>query len=179
MTAKISISLLFLFLLSACSSINDGLTADPRVVENDFDGSVEIHQPSVSSASGLSEDWSTIGLYWLENSPDFIIVEAGVNGIQNIKSIAFNIDGEILNVTNARIAFTEFEHGYGYTSGWSYRSFTISLDEFDRIANADTVKFKVNRLNGTYDVSTFGKQHPNAVLSAKLPKFSELLQQNL
>lgn len=173
MKAKLFINVFVLIFMVGCTAMNDGLTPDPKIVKNDFDGSIEIHQPTVSSARGISEDWTTLGFVWTQKNPNFVIVEAGISGISGISHIAFNVDGEIIEVRQQSHSFTQFD--LSKYADWSRKSFVMGFDDFYKVANGETVKFKVSLINNTYGVSTFGKAHPTATISQKIPKFLALL----
>lgn len=177
MKKHILLTAAFAFGLTACSSsMNDAMTPDPKYVVSDFDQSIEISQATVSAAEAFGEDWTTLGFFWTDRAPNFVLIEAGIHGIDNISSIAFNIDGEIIEVTQASTAFTNFETNAFANISWSKRGFLVAYDDFKRIATASTVKFKVVSLDNTYGVSTFGQKHPDAIVSGKLPKFLALTE---
>lgn len=162
------LGLIISILLNGCAGVNDSMTPNPKSYVSDFDNSIEIVQDNVSAASSLSEGWHVLGFFWTNRSKDTIIVNVGRNGIVSIQGVAFNIDGNIIRLKPVDVV-TDFKF---YNSGidWSYKRYEMSLTDFLKLADADTVKMKVDT-NSEYTVSTFGKKHPDAIISSKLPKF--------
>lgn len=170
---KYLLCLIVIFISGCGSTFNDSMTPDPKLVRSDFDNSIEVYQSNVSSAQGLGEEWTTIGLFWTDRAKDVVVVRAGIAGISAIANIAFNADGKIFEYHQTTTALTQFDTNEFLD--WSHKSFVVPKDEFEFIANAETVKFKVTRIDNTYGVSTFGKNHPRAIITSKIPKFMLLV----
>jgi len=163
----ISILILTFF---GCASFNQMATPSPKTVINDFDGSIEVRQSPVSAAASMSEGWNTLGFTWLSKNPEYVYLIVGTQGITNISSVSFNIDGEIIDLEEPASYLTDYGE-------WSTRPFVISLTKFRQLANANTVKMKVVMID-SYTVSTFGKNHPLAVVSGKFDEFLKLIDAN-
>jgi len=146
---------------TSCQSVNSAMTPSIRVSSDDFDGSKIISQAPVSASASLGEDWHTLGFDWSSKTPDKVFVTAGVQGINNIFGLAFNVGGKTITAQNAS-STTEY-------SSWSTRRFEISYREFETIATAPVVKMKVSGAN-SYGVSSFGTS-TNALVGKKFPEF--------
>ncbi len=154
----------------ACTSFNQMATPSAKTVINDFDGSTEVHQSPVSAAISLSEGWNTLGFSWLKNNPEYVYLIVGAQGITNISSVAFNIDGDVIELHEPASHLTDYGE-------WSTRPFVITLEDFRKLAKADTVKMKVVMID-SYAVSTFGQGHPQAIVSGKFYEFLNQIDAN-
>lgn len=155
--------LLAVLLVAGCATMNDAMTPSLSVIKDDFDGSLVLRQSPVSSSSSLGEGWHTLGFEWNQKNPDTIFVTVGTNGIVNINGVAFNADGQI--ITNIKLASKITEYGQ-----WSTRRFSMSWEDFLKIANAKSVKMKVVKIND-YTVSSFGPEHSGAIVNTKISPF--------
>ena len=166
-----TLSIVLSLFLFSCSSYNQMATPSAKVITDSFDGSLMVYQDNVSAASSLSEGWHTLGFRWVKKYPDIIYLSVGTNGITNISSVAFNIDGKIIELNDPASNLTDY-------GDWSTRPFAISLDDFKLLAEGNTVKMKVVMID-TFTVSTFGKNHPSAIVVGKFDKFLQLISENL
>jgi len=136
--------------LAGCASMNDAMTPSVNVVKDDFDGKTVIRQSPVSAASNLSETAHVLGFEWYEKYPDLIFITVGAAfRTQAIENVAFNADNVVLERFKTASSFTEFRDRA------SYRRFEIPWTDFVRIANASSVKMKIEGIND-YTVSSFG-----------------------
>jgi len=149
-------------LVFSCASINQGLTPGAKIIVSDFDNSIEIIQKPVSAASSLREGWHTLGFRWNNNAPDLIFLTVGIKGIENISGVAFNVDDQIIRAEVAS-NLTDYDE-------WSTRQFSMSLNQFKKMAIAQIVKMKVLMID-KYSVSSFGQSKQNAIVSGKFSKF--------
>lgn len=159
-------------LLSACTSMNQALSPSLQVQKNDFDGTMEIIQPEVSAASSLSEAYHTLGFKWSAKKPDSVFLYVGVYGIESIRGVAFNLDGNIIESTT-KIGLTDIDLGHTEFVNLPNRSmatFVMPLNDFKKLAASDLVKMKVE-MGNSYSVSSFGK-NTSAVVSPKLVLFT-------
>jgi len=164
--ALITLSLL----LAGCaadSSFNDAMTPSARVDKDSFDGKIVIRQDPVSAASSLTEAWHSLGFDWTERTPDTVYVTAAVQGIAAITGLAFNIDGRVVDELQTASAATDFE---GITGARiSSRRFAMPYSDFNALAQASSVKMRINFINN-YTVSSFGRGQ-RALVNAKLDPF--------
>lgn len=137
------------------------MTPSVRVAADDFDGSKVISQAPVSASASLGEDWHTLGFDWNSKTPDKVFLTAGVQGINNIFGLAFNVGGRTITAQTASLT-TEY-------SSWSTRRFAVSYRDFETIATAPVVKMKVSGAN-SYGVSSFGTS-TKALVGKKFPEF--------
>lgn len=165
-----------LFILAGCAGLNDSLTPDAKVSTDPFDGTKILAQTPVSASSKLSEDWHTLGFTWRNDTPQIVYLTAGMQGVDNISNIAFNVDGEIIK----RIPQASILTDYGDNTelvAWSTRRFAIHLNDFLKLSQGKDIKMKVEQID-TYTVSSFGSSNPNAQVNAKLTKFVTLLKEH-
>jgi hypothetical protein len=176
---KLIISLLFV-VLAGCAGMNDALTPKPKLIKDTFDGHYQVQQQPTSAGDSMSEGWHLMGLFWSSKAPEQAAITAGVSQeIKNIAVISFNIDGEITDFNNFTTAFTGFESDYvqnpggggGVTYKKSLRTVSVPLDYVKKLALGNEIKLKVTFLDNTYSVSSFGKNHPMAAVTQKLPQF--------
>lgn len=149
--------------LAGCVSVNDGLTPSVSVMRDDFDGATIVRQEPVSASGSITEGWHTLGFEWNQKTPEIVYVTAGTYGVVNITEVAFNADGRIIADVSPASAITEY-------GTWSTRRFAMSWEDFMAVASAKAVKMKLVRIND-YTVSSFGPDHPTALINAKLPHF--------
>ena len=150
--------------LSNCMSVNQSLTPSANTVVDSFDDSIKVIQKPVSSASSINEAWHTLGFRWKSKTPNIVFLDVGTAGTNNVMVVAFNIDGNIVEL-KALSPVTEFEDDR------SYNTFSMSLDQFRRLATAKVVKMKVESIN-EYTVSSFGEEN-KATVNGKFASFLE------
>lgn len=160
--------ILTVLLVAGCATMNDAMTPSLEVIKDDFDNALIVRQSPVSSASTMSEAWHTLGFEWNQKNQDIIFITAGANGIVNITDVAFNADGQV--IASIKPASTITEYGQ-----WSTRRFSMSWNDFLRVANAKSVKMKVVRVND-YTVSSFGPEHP-ATVDSKIAPFVQKVRE--
>lgn len=164
--------------LTACASMNDALTPSVEIKENSFDGTLEVTQAPVSSASSMSEAHHTLGFKWTKSTPEIVYLYAGVSGIKIINGLSFNVDGVIMNIR--KVGTTDIDLGHTATLNLPNRStaaFVISREDFEKVAEGSLVKMKVEMQN-TYSVSSFGK-NSTATVNSKLTPFIAAIKQNI
>lgn len=173
-------TLLLFTVLAGCAGMNDALTPSSKLIKDPFDGHYQVQQAPVGAGDSMSEGWHLMGLFWTSKSPETAGITAGVNQeITNIAMISFNIDGQVTDFTNFTTAFTGFETDYVQTPGGaggitykrSMRTITVPLDFVKKLAQGDEIKLKITTLDNKYTVSSFGKKHPMAAITMKLPQF--------
>lgn len=164
---RILLLIIFSSFLISCANFNDAMTPSLTVKKDNFDGAITIKQPPVSSSSSMSEDWHTLGFSWTQNNPTVVYITVGVNGINNIEGVAFNIDGVFLN--NIKLASSVTDYG-----DWSTRRFSMEAMDFEKLSKGNDVKMKVESID-TYTVSSFGSQNSGAIVNAKFSPFIEQL----
>lgn len=151
--------------LMGCVGVNDALTPSAQTIVDQFDGRQIIRQAPISAASGLSEDFHTLGFEWMEKYSDLIFVTVGhAMQIRAIQDAAFNADGKIFDKLKPASALTHFEHGA------SFRRFEMPLDQFRVVARANVVKMRVGGIND-YTVSSFGPGSGEAIVNSKFAPF--------
>ncbi|MFZ2403672.1 MAG: hypothetical protein WAW41_00935 [Methylobacter sp.] len=166
---KVILSAAFLC-LAGCAGVKDLLTPSLSEIKDPFDGSIIASQPPVCAASSLLEDWHTLGFEWNKKYPDVVFIDIGEDGIINVKSVAFNVDGQIIE--NIRVASPFAKYG-----SWANRRLVLPISDFVKIAQGNHVKMKINQID-TYSFSSFGNSHPGAVVSEKFPPFLQYLKAN-
>ena len=154
------------FICASCQSYNSAVTPKARVGIDSFDGSKTISQKPVSSASKLTESWHTLGFDWTSKNPNKVYLTAGVQGINNVFDLDFNVGGKVITANKAS-STTE----YGSTST---RRFYVSYNDFKAIATAPIVKMKVSGAND-YGVSSFGTS-TKALVNTKFTPFLQQVQ---
>ena len=160
-TSHLLAALLIVPILTGCQTMNSAVTPATKVTTDSFDGSKVINQPPVSSSASLAEDWHTLGFDWNSRTPDKVFLTAGVQGINNVFGLAFNVAGRTITAQPASLT-TDY-------SAWSTRRFYVSYREFEAIATSPLVKMKVSGAN-SYGVSSFGTS-TNALVGKKFPEF--------
>ncbi|HKQ24123.1 MAG TPA: hypothetical protein VJT81_06740 [Burkholderiales bacterium] len=163
-------ALLALATLFGCASFNDSMTPSVQTIKDDFDGSQIVRQEPVSAASSLNEAWHTLGFEWRTNNPDVVIITAGVNGIVNISTVAFNADDRIIDKFTEASRFTDHGTPGDYAPPGSTRRFAMSWDDFLTIAHAKSVKMRLSQIDA-YSVSSFGPSHAGATVNTKFAPF--------
>lgn len=161
---KLSIFFLIL-LIQGCATFNDALTPKVTITKDDYHDSTIISQQAVSAAADLSESYHMLGFNWNSKYPDKIILAVGVDGVDNVTGACFKI--EELEICSKSASYTNY-------GSQSYNYFSISLDEFKKIANADIVKMKVTRLD-KYSLSSFGKKRELAIVNKKFQPFLDAI----
>ncbi|HYS75009.1 MAG TPA: hypothetical protein VEM38_02815 [Burkholderiales bacterium] len=151
------------------SLLQDSAIPSLSVIKDEFDGSAIVQQVPVSSSSSLAEGWHALGFEWHQKTPEIIFVTAGAIGSVTLTDLAFNADGELISRIKPASAGTE----YGSSST---RRFAMSWQDFLKIANAKSVKMKLVRLD-EYTVSSFGPEHPEAVVNTRIAPFVEKVRE--
>jgi|SRR5690554_709877 len=169
MTIRIIVLIFALVGLHGCASFNDSMTPSMKVQKDDFDGSLIVSQSPVSAASSMKEAWHTLGFEWVQKFPDVVFIEVGVSGITNVVSVAFNVDGEIIENVKQASSLTKY-------GDWSTRRLVIPIKDFSKIAAGKDVKMKVMQID-TYSVSSFGSANSGAIVNSKFPPFIEKLKE--
>ena len=101
--------------------------------------------------------------------PDVVFLEVGTNGITNVQGVAFNVDGNIIENIKEASSLTKY-------GSWSTRRLVMPIADFVKVAQGRDVKMKLIQID-TYSVSTFGKNHPGAVVNSKFPPFLSKLRE--
>ncbi len=150
--------------------MNDALTPSVSINKDDFDNSTRILQPPVS-ASGITEDWHTLGFEWNENTPSVVYITVGTQGINNVSGVNFNVNGNIIK--SAKNASVNTNYG-----DFSTRRFYIPIRDFKLIAQAKLVKMKVIHIDN-YTVSSFGESAGMRTINTKFSPFLEAVNNHL
>lgn len=158
-------------LLSGCASVSEAMLPDPQTITSAFDGSTEISLDPINASAGPDDSAQAVGFFWTSRQPEEVQAVVWVPGIQSITAIGFNADGEIIEASRATTALTQHDTA---VLGSSTKRFPLTVEQFERIARAQTVKMKVTSTT-SYGVSTFGNGHPNSYISMKLPAFAAAL----
>jgi hypothetical protein len=164
---KKTITLLFLVLLSGCATFNDAVTPKAQVKRDAYDGTISVFQDEVSAASSLSESWTFMGFAWYSKDPEKVEIYAGIyTGWLKVSGVRFKIEdtGEEITANSDRIEYNAKKSG---------NYFSISIQDFEKITNADSVLMKLEPMGV---VSSFGKKHDGAVVTAKLKPFLEEIE---
>lgn len=169
MSSKIALLVIVFAVISGCANFNDKMTPSLSIHQDQFDGSITIEQPPVSSASGLSEGWHTLGFQWNQKFPNVVFLEVGVSGITNVMGVAFNVDGQIIE--NIKEASTLTKYG-----DWSTRRLVMPITDFVKVAQGNDVKMKVMQID-TYSVSSFGEANSGAIVNSKFAPFIQKIKE--
>lgn len=161
-----AIAILIPILLGSCQDFNSAMTPASKVTTDAFDGSKIVSQEPVSSSASLTEDWHTLGFDYTSKSPDKVFITAGVQGINNVFGLDFNVGSRMIHAQEASLT-TEY-------GAWSTRRFYVSYKDFISIAIASSVKMKVSGAN-QYGVSSFGTS-TGALVNKQFPPFLQKLQ---
>lgn len=156
-------------MLTGCAGMNDAMTPSMNAQKDPFDGSLIVSQAPVSSSSSLAEGWHTMGFEWNQKFPDVVFLEVGTNGITNVQGVAFNVDGNIIENIKEASSLTKY-------GSWSTRRLVMPIADFVKVAQGRDVKMKLIQID-TYSVSSFGKNHPGAVVNSKFPPFLSKLRE--
>jgi len=123
-----------------------------------FDGSTIVRQePFVLTSAKFGIPGTQLGFRWKNKVQDMVALDVGFSGIESVRKVAFNMDGNIYEINKPLHTFTEFESGGRYP-GWSFNSFAMPLSTFKQLAKAQSVKMKVTNINGYYTVGEFGRK---------------------
>jgi len=160
------------FLLSGCASMNDALTPSPSTLKDDFDGTTIVRQPPVGASSSFSEPIHSLGFEWFTRDPGRVYLNVGAHfsaRTGGMTGLSFNADGEIFRAEQSN-PFTKRERDIYKESS----RFSVTFDQFQRIASAQVVKMRVDGL-GEATVSSFG---PRTGSGAQVTlKFAPFLEQ--
>jgi hypothetical protein len=160
--------------ISGCATINSTLTPGVSVEKDAYDDMTIIKQAPVSSASSWNDAWHTLGFSWYQKFPDKIFLDVGVCGTTDIIAVNFKIDDIVIEGGEAS---TTTDYG-NYRSQWSIRRFSVSLNDFIKIATASDVRMKVYQIN-TYSVSRFGSAYSDSLVNVKIKPFMEKVREAL
>lgn len=158
--------LIVVLAVAGCASFNNAMTPGVETLHDKFDDSIIVRQDPVSSSDELTGDWHTLGFEWNSKMPQLVFVTAGTNGGATIDGLAFKADGQTITAIDLASAYPEYENG------WTTRRFSMALADFLTVSRARTVQMRLSSLNH-YTVSTFGADHPNALVNAKFKPFTE------
>lgn len=162
-------------MLTGCASFNDAMTPSLTIKKGSFDGTLVINQPLVGASSSFSDAFHTMGFTWYEDKPETVYITVGVDGIQNIMGVTFNVDGFIIK-SNKNAFITNY--GSSGTSRayakQSTRRFYISVNDLIVLSKGRDVRMKVSGIS-TYTVSTFGSLNSIAVINRKFKPFIDQL----
>ena len=123
-----------------------------------FDGTTIVRQaPFVVTSAKFGMPGIQFGFRWKGKVTDMVALDVGVQGVQTVRKVAFNMDGEIYEINKPLHTFTDFQPGGKYP-GWSFNSFAMPLSKFRKLAHAQNVKMKVTDINGYYTVGEFGRR---------------------
>jgi len=160
------------FLLSACASMNDALTPSSSTIKDEFDGTLIVRQPPVGASSAFSEPIHSLGFEWFVRDPVRVYLSVGAHfsaRTGGMTGLSFNADGQIFRAEQTN-PFTKRERDI-YTES---ARFSVTFDQFQRIAAANIVKMRVGGL-GESTVSSFG---PGTGAGAHVTlKFTPFLEQ--
>ena len=151
-------------MLSGCASFNDAMTPGLTIKQDRFNGYTVINQPLVGAASSFSDDFNRLGFTWYEDAPTAVYLTVGVDGIQNIMDVTFNVDGLVIK-GNKNSSFTDY-------GNISTRRFYVSMRDFILLSKGMDVLMKVSSID-YYTVSTFGSLNSIAVINRKFKPFIE------
>ncbi len=161
-----------LFLLSGCASMNDALTPSPSTIRDDFDGTTLVRQPPVGASSSFSEPVHSLGFEWFARDSGRVYLNVGAHfGARTggMIALSFNADGEIFRAEQSN-PFTKRDRETYKESA----RFSVTFDQFQKIASAQVVKMRVDGL-GESTVSSFG---PGTGAGAQVTvKFAPFLEQ--
>lgn len=159
----------FILLLTGCASMNDALTPSLQTKTDSFDNSLIISQAPVSASSSISEAWHTMGFEWNKKFPNVVFLTVGTNGITNVEGVAFNVDGKIIENIKEASVLTQY-------GDWSTRRLVMPMSDFITVAQGHDVKMKLIQID-SYSVSTFGSDHPGAIVNSKFNPFISKLKE--
>lgn len=158
---------LFLF---GCTSFNAAMTPSTSSAVDPFDGSIVVTQPPVSASSSLGENFHSLGFAWSKKVPDEVVITVGAAGYRAITDVAFNADGKMITNAKAVHAVSRYENS------WTFRDYSMRLDDLLTIARAKSVKMKLQRVTES-GVSSFGPAH-GALVDVKLAEFIKEVEKN-
>lgn len=158
-----------ILLMTGCASMNDALTPSLQTQTDPFDNSLIISQAPVSASSSISEPWHTMGFEWNKKFPKVVFLTVGTNGITNVEGVAFNVDGKIIENIKEASVLTQY-------GSWSTRRLVMPISDFIIVAQGRDVKMKLIQID-TYSVSTFGSDHPGAIVNSKFSPFISKLKE--
>lgn len=175
---KIALFISIFCLMTGCATMNNSVYSDAQVIKSSFDGSYEIHLEPVGAASGFKDNPQSLGAFWTSKSPSSAVLDAQVPGLKGIKSIAFNIDGKIYEITkstsqltNTKVENTGAAVGTVFIQSTSTKGFEVPLEVIKQLVDAEEVKIKFSFIDNTYGVSTCGKKHAMCAATPKLADF--------
>ncbi len=147
--------------------MNEVLTPGVSVAQDEFDNTAIVRQPPVSASSSMGEGPHLLGFSWYEKSPDTVYLTVSKLGILNIEGVQFMVDGEPLEPIRKASRLTDYGRS---TDRKSSRRFATTFSAFERLANAQDVRMRVESID-TYSVSKFGPANGIAVINEKFGKF--------
>jgi len=152
-------------LLSACAGVGDSFAPSLSVSTDEFDNTKIVSQPPVGASSSSEGGGHTLGFEWRQKHPDTVIITVGITGWYEITGVTFTADGASITDTKP-VGLTVTQ------ADWSKRPYSISWDNFMKIADAQSVEMKVI-VSGGATVATFGPAHPGAAVNSKFGPFLE------
>lgn len=157
-------------LLFAVALLIAGCGPSLRIGVDPFTKARTVVQRDASAASSILQPWHRLGFGWNEKAPDYIVLVVGVREIDNIVGADFNADGTIIT---AKPLTASVEYGDPRKGVPSIRQFSVSYDEFVKIAAARNVAYRIDRISSK-TVSTFGQDEGGEVAPLFAPFLAEV-----
>lgn len=149
--------------LSGCAGMSGSFTPSLSVSTDEFDNTKIVSQPPVDAGSSAKEGGHTLGFEWRQRHPDTVIITVGITGWYGISGVEFTADGKSITDTKPEgLTVTQAD--------WSKRPYSMSWDDFMKIADAQSVEMKVI-VSGGPTVATFGPAHPGVAVNSKFAPF--------
>lgn len=108
----------------------------------------------------------SLGLYWTSNFPDYCMITAVIPIISNIspdRSLRFNIDGKLVELSDTNKELTHFDVDRGTSS----RDYAVKREFIKELVSAKSVLVQVNSFEGEF--------HHDKMQAAR-PAFRQFLQ---
>ena len=122
---------------------------NPQTAVSNFDG-VKSVAIAPHGAACKSMVCPMIGASWLDNQPDNVGITVRLfNEIANIRSVSFNIDGEIINIKNDHA--TSFDQAVG--ANYSQATMVVSYSILTKILQSKRTWMKVSTSKGAHEVA--------------------------
>lgn len=155
--------------LAGCSTTS-GLNTKTSV--SNFDGVKTIYMPPHGAAC-KSIICPTIGASWVDNQPNNVGLKIEIyHKIENIRSIAFNVDGEILEIDN--LLPTKFNNDSGIPT-----SSTVVVTDYKfltKILESKRTWLRVDGQQSRYEVAIIDGEKDSKAFHA-LKRFDEQVKQ--
>lgn len=139
------VGLISLFTVGCSTTSGTG----PRTTVSNFDGvkSVAILPHGAACKSMVCP---MLGASWLDNQPDNVgLTLQLLNSTENIHSVSFNIDGEIITLKNSRS--TDFGQAAG--ANYSQATMVTSYSALTKILQSKRTWMKVSTSKGAHEVA--------------------------